>query len=77
MVLDYPFVRPLWNSAENSQLQGCKQSLTLSESTTCDGLCSALGDLIHAGSIGADRPTVARRSASAEFSGWNEAKGSH
>src|SRR5437762_13601478 len=42
MVLDYPFVWPLWNAAENSQRQVCKQSLTLSESTTRDGLCSAL-----------------------------------
>jgi len=41
MVLDYPFVWPLWNAAENSQRQVCKQSLTLSESTTRDGLCSA------------------------------------
>ena len=41
MVLDYPFVWPLWNVAENSQRQVCKQSLTLSESTTCDGLCLA------------------------------------
>jgi hypothetical protein len=41
MVLDYPFVWPLWNAAENSQRQVCKQSLTLSESTTCDGLCLA------------------------------------
>src|SRR5260370_27954063 len=41
MVLDYPSVWPLWNAAENSQRQVCKQSLTLSESTTRDGLCSA------------------------------------
>src|SRR5437899_1101579 len=41
MVLDYPFVWPLWNAAENSQRQVCKQSPTLSESTTRDGLCSA------------------------------------
>src|SRR6266568_7445772 len=41
MVLDYPFVWPLWNAAENSQRQVCKQSLTLSESTTRDGLCLA------------------------------------
>ena len=41
MVLEYPFVWPLWNAAENSQRQVCKQSLTLSESTTCDGLCLA------------------------------------
>jgi len=41
MVLDYPFVWPLWNVAENSQRQVCKQRLTLSESTTCDGLCLA------------------------------------
>jgi len=40
MVLYYPFVWPLSNAAENSQRQVCKQSLTLSESTTCDGLCS-------------------------------------
>src|SRR5229473_5854068 len=33
MVLDYPFVWPLWNAAENSQRQVCKQSLILSEST--------------------------------------------
>src|SRR5947199_9722016 len=42
MVLDYPFVWPLWNAAENSQRQVCKQSLTLSESTTRDGRCSAM-----------------------------------
>src|SRR5712692_1341031 len=41
MVLAYPFAWPLWNAAENSQRQVCKQSLTLSESTTRDGLCSA------------------------------------
>jgi hypothetical protein len=38
MVLDYPFVWPLWNAAENSQRQVCKQSLALSESTARDGL---------------------------------------
>ena len=38
MVLNYPFVWPQWNAAENSQRQVCKQSLTLSESTTRDGL---------------------------------------
>src|SRR5258708_32785661 len=39
MVLDCPcsFGRP-WNAAENSQRQTCKLSLTLSESTTRDGL---------------------------------------
>jgi hypothetical protein len=37
MVLDYPYVWPPWNAAENSQRQTCRQSLTLSESTTCDG----------------------------------------
>src|SRR5260370_35986655 len=39
MVLDYhPFVWPPW-AAENSQRQTGKLSLTLSEGTTCDGLC--------------------------------------
>jgi hypothetical protein len=39
MVLDYhPFVWPPWNAAENSQRQAQKLSLTLSESTTRDGL---------------------------------------
>src|SRR6266566_5079370 len=40
IVLEDPFVWP-WNAAENSQRQACRQSLTLSESTTRDGLCSA------------------------------------
>src|SRR6266700_570405 len=40
-VLEAPVVWPLWNAAENSQRQVCKQSLTLSESTTRDGLCLA------------------------------------
>jgi hypothetical protein len=38
MVLDYPFVWPLWNAAENSQRQTCELGLTFSESTTRDGL---------------------------------------
>jgi hypothetical protein len=38
MVLDYPFVWPPWNTAENSQRQACRHSLTLSEGTTRDGL---------------------------------------
>jgi len=41
MVLDYPFVWPLWNAAENSQRQVYKQSLTFGESITCDRLCLA------------------------------------
>ena len=39
MVLEAPFVWPSWNAAENSQRQACRHSLTLSESTTRDGLC--------------------------------------
>jgi hypothetical protein len=41
MVLDYRFVWPSWNAAENSRRQACRHSPTVSESTTCDGLCLA------------------------------------